>query len=165
MIYELLEFYRYALGLYLSLFSLTCTGYVEFVFQKSIPVTQVSLRGTPCLCCVSVAVVPDPLYSVPFRFCKLQNPSEEVELTCIALSLGVLLGWKRSRSDKIAAKSSVDDLFVTISIIFVPFCDHHYHPSIPMFGGSRRSLSGQNRLMCSQSTLPWLGWIEMYNIA
>ena len=86
MIYELLEFYRYALGLYLSLFSLTCTGYVEFVFQKSIPVTKVSLRGTACLCCV--AVVPVPLYSVQFTLRQLQNSSEEVELACIALSLG-----------------------------------------------------------------------------
>ena len=115
-IYELLEFYRYALGLCSSLFSLTCTGYVEFVFQKSIPVTQVSLRGTACLCCV--AVVPVPLYNVQFTFCQLQNSSEEVELACIALSLGVLLDWKPSRSDKIAANSSDDDHFVTVSIIF-----------------------------------------------
>ena len=78
---------------------------------------------------------------------------------------GVLLDWKPSRSGKIAANSSDDHHFVTIIIIFVPLWDHHYHPSIPMFGGSRRSLSGQNRLMCSQSTLPpKLAWFEMYNI-
>ena len=133
---------------------------MEFVFQRSIPVTQVSLRGTACLCCV--AVVPVPLYNVQFTFCQLQNSSEEVELACIALSLGVLIDWKPSRSDKIATNSSDDDYFVTIIIIFLPLCDHHSHPSIPMFGGLRRFLSGQNRLMCFQSTLPpKLAWIEM----
>ena len=34
-----------------------------------------------------------------------------------------------------------------------------------MLCGLRRSLSSQNRLMCSQSTLhPKLAWIEMYNV-
>ena len=119
-IYELLEIYRYALGLCSSLFSLTCTGYVEFVFQKSIPVTQVSLRGTACWCWG--AFVPVPLYSVQFTFFKLQNSSWEVELACIALSLGVLLDWKPSRSDKIAANSSDDHYFVTIIIILLLEC-------------------------------------------